>query len=269
MAYDPKKAKDYFQRKKAAGQELVQVTCSRCGGPTTIKKYRLSIYKQRGKSCQACCSQISGERLKNLRANQTPEERSEHARQARSVMTPETRSEAVRKQWETIRNDPVKLEQISQARSNRSKAMWENRPNETRERILTALTGSNGCGRSKLSDEFRDAMVRAGLYEGFASEEYFHGFFPDEINHKLRLIVEVYGDVYHCNPKDFKDPDQYVSFIGRTVGEQWNRDRRRLGCFYKHGYVVIVVWEQDIRNNLQGQLQRIQDAINKATRATR
>jgi len=50
---------------------------------------------------------------------------------------------------------------------------------------------------------------KVALSEGFTSEECFHGFVPDEINHNLRLIVELYGDLYHCNPRVYKDASQY------------------------------------------------------------
>ena len=105
-------------------------------------------------------------------------------------------------------------------------------------------------------------MIKNGIL-GFQSEEAFHGFFPDEINHVLKIIVELYGEFYHCNPKKYKDPDIFMKGIGRTVGEQWARDRKRLGVFYKHGYTVVIVWENDFRKNPQNEIRRIQDEIKK------
>jgi len=101
------------------------------------------------------------------------------------------------------------------------------------------------------------------LYDGFISEEPFHGFIPDEINHNLKIIIEVFGDLYHCNPLKYTEPNLYVRAIQRTVGEQWKRDRIRLACFYKHGYTVIIVWEKDIYNNINKQIERIKNEIDK------
>ena len=89
----------------------------------------------------------------------------------------------------------------------------------------------------------------------------FHGYVPDEINHDLKIIVEFFGDAYHCNPKLYKDENQFVNLIKRTVGEQWSRDRKRLGVFYKCGYSVVVVWSRDFNNSPKRELERIKDEI--------
>jgi G:T-mismatch repair DNA endonuclease (very short patch repair protein) len=95
------------------------------------------------------------------------------------------------------------------------------------------------------------------LYEGFESEQVFHGFVPDEINHEIKVIIEVFGDLYHCNPKKYKNPDVFISATKRTVGQQWARDKIKLDAYKEYGYTTIVVWESDIRKRLSEQLTRI------------
>jgi G:T-mismatch repair DNA endonuclease (very short patch repair protein) len=83
------------------------------------------------------------------------------------------------------------------------------------------------------------------------------------------VIVEYYGDVYHCNPRRFKDESEYCPIIRRTVGEQWKRDRKRLACFTKrHGYDVVIVWESDWNKNPEKELDRIRDVVERRRNET-
>jgi len=219
--------------------------------------------KRGGNTCKECCAKISSDTLKKIRANQTPEERSFHSAQARSKVKFENLSRGVKKQWEGFRADPEKYERICHARSVQSKKMWSEHSDEIRNKIVSALVSSNNCGRSKLSDDFKNALIEGSTYDGFVSEEIFHGFVPDEINHELKIIIEVFGDLYHCNPRKYKNPEVFINATKRTVGEQWQRDRIKLACYYKHGYTVIVVWESDIRNCIQDQVERVKNEIAK------
>ncbi len=170
---------------------------------------------------------------------------------------------AVKKGWETVRSDKEKYKNLLKARSEASKKRWDEEYSEdTKRHILTRLTSSNNCGRSGLSDSVKSLMEEEGI-TGFASEGYFHGFFPDEINHELKIIVEVYGDIYHCHPDKYKDEDEFLSHIQRTVKEQRKRDKIRLACFYKHGYTVVIIWEKDFRNDPIKQINRIKEEINR------
>ena len=247
--------REYARKKRMEGQELVPLKCKECGSETLTKKYLLSYFRRKGgKKCKACVNLMSGERLRKLRLSKTPEEISAHARFARSKADC---SKGVSKQWERFRSNPEKFKQICQAKSNRMKKVWQEYDDETKNHIAQSLTKSLNKARSTSSDALKQAMIEKGLYEGFKSEEPFHGFLPDEINHSLKIIVEMYGDVYHCNPKKYKDPTQFLKIIGRTVQEQWKRDERRIACFYKHGYSVVIVWDSDFRSYPKRELTRI------------
>lgn len=112
-------------------------------------------------------------------------------------------------------------------------------------------------GRSKAEDEFFDELTRFDL--SFERNKIISGFIVDGIHNKL--IVEFYGDTYHCNPKKFTDPSQYCSWIKRTVAEQWKRDQKRLACFYRLGYTVVIVWQSDWIKNKCNVIERIQHAL--------
>jgi G:T-mismatch repair DNA endonuclease (very short patch repair protein) len=76
---------------------------------------------------------------------------------------------------------------------------------------------------------------------------YYLDFFIKELN----VCIEFFGDYYHCNPKKYKDPNSIIKFSRiYTVGEIWERDRRRIENLKKYkGIKTIVVWESDFYNN--------------------
>ena len=250
------------QERRKRENYTVYIPCRKCGIQSPCKKYKEKAHlKKGGIVCISCRAVKSAEIMKNYQSTLTPEERKLHGKQARSQV--KNSSEAVTKQWQTIRADPEKMKEICQARSERMKEVWANYDDETKNHIVSSLVQSQNQARSKGSDLLKQQMMENGLYDGFLSEQTFHGFIPDEINHDLKIIVEFYGDVYHCNPKKYTNPSQYLKIIGRTVQEQWDRDRRRLATFYKHGYTVIIVWDKAFRANPQKELQRIKYEIDK------
>lgn len=237
-------------------------TCKICGKEVITNKARKRIIQKRGYQCNECSAAKSSVRLVAYKKSLTKERRSEEGRIGKAAVR--DRSAAVRKQWETIRSDPKLRKKAYRRLRDITKDRWSLMTDEQRAKQIACWLKDKS--RSKVCDELKREMLDAGI-EGFTSEECFHGFVPDEINHDLRLIVELYGDLYHCNPRVYKDASQYVKKISRTVGEQWKRDRRRLACFYKHGYNVVVVWEKDFRNDPQRQIARIKDAIEKQRKA--
>lgn len=248
-------------KRKELCQHKVIIPCARCTTPTEVPTTKVNQYKTGyypGPFCSLCRSAMSRLRMKNTRAKQTPEQRVEHARLARAQVKADT-SATVHKQWATIKANPELYAKAKARLLNNAKNFWSTATEDKKNYVITQLAKSQP--RSSLSNKLKSMMVTAGVYDGFVSEEAFHGFIPDEINHHLKLIVEFYGDVYHCNPKKYTNPSLYVSAIQRTVQEQWNRDRRRLGVFYRYGYLVIIVWESDFNADSDAQIERIKHAI--------
>lgn len=264
------KEKAYAKKKREEGQEIVYIQCKECGKDTPVKKYKLQIHLKNGKYCDNCRSKKYSETMKITRSKETKEERINHGKIARSKRTKEDLHNATKKQWETIRSyDKKEYNEFCENRSNRMKDVWLKYDDDKKNKILKALYSSNTKSRSVLSENIKKDLIENKCYDGFVSEEGFHGFFPDEINHELKLIIEVFGDLYHCNPKFYKNPEEYISAIQRTVGDQWKRDRIRLACFYKHGYTVLIIWETDYRSHRENSIQRIKNEIDKKRNLTR
>ncbi len=110
-------------------------------------------------------------------------------------------------------------------------------------------------GRSMACDKFLEVLSNHKITH--KPEQYVNGFIVDAIIDNSKLIIEFYGDIYHCNPRKFKDPAKYCSWISRTVQEQWNRDKRRLAALYKLGYKVLIVWEYDWNKTPLIEIERI------------
>ena len=245
-------------RANRKANEKLTVVCKTCGGEFGLARRFWKHYEKIGvlPTCSECRGKVSGDRLHN----QTKEERAECLRLS-AVSRKGTSYEAVRKQWDVIKADPEKFKTLLAKRKANMDRVWMDMPEVEKNRRVGLLCSSHGKGRSKGNDALKKMMQEEGLYEGFVSEQVFHGYIPDEINHELKIIVEYFGDAYHCNPRDYKDENQFVNLIHKTVGEQWTRDRKRLGVFYQNGYSVVIVWARDFRNSSRKELERIRDEI--------
>lgn len=94
---------------------------------------------------------------------------------------------------------------------------------------------------------------------GFESEQQIGRYFVDEMHHEKKVIVEIYGDYTHANPKKFDD-HFVVRLVGQsfTAQEKHHADDKRLTTLQEMGYKVIVVWESD---DLSVKKKEIEDAI--------
>lgn len=263
-----KRQSELGKQKRAAENYYITTNCRFCPNSVEIKKTQeKNCLKRGGGTCKECRRKISTQNWIDYRSGKTKEELSAQGKYARSCAKPENLSEGVRKQWATFRSDPDKYKSICEARVGRMKTVWENYSDEQKNFIVKSLVDSADCGRSKVSEELKKSLIDNGLYEGFESEQVFHGFVPDEINHEKKVIIEVFGDLYHCNPKKYKNPDVFISATKRTVGEQWARDKIKLDAYQEYGYTTIVVWESDIRKRLGEQLTRIKEILKEKEEA--
>lgn len=74
---------------------------------------------------------------------------------------------------------------------------------------------------------------------------------PDIIHLEKKIIVEFYGDYYHCNPNVLKyEASYYNKRRKKTAQEIWNFDAERITRLEKMDYKVIIVWEADFEKDL-------------------
>lgn len=72
---------------------------------------------------------------------------------------------------------------------------------------------------------------------------------PDIFIPEFNLVIEIYGDFWHANPKKYKPSDIFCCFDGkRTAEEIWNKDEERKRIFLEKGYNFLEIWENQINS---------------------
>ncbi len=79
---------------------------------------------------------------------------------------------------------------------------------------------------------------------------------------KFNLILEFYGDYWHCNPEKY-NRNYFHVHKQLTSQEVWNYDRIRIQEIINHTNVnVLVIWESDWKKNKIQQISHINTLIN-------
>lgn len=86
----------------------------------------------------------------------------------------------------------------------------------------------------------------------------------DIIFNEKKIIVEMFGDFWHMNPKKYS-PNDCHGFCRKneTAQQVWDRDARKVKGLNELGYQVIVIWESDWRFDKETCLKRIKDAYDR------
>lgn len=125
---------------------------------------------------------------------------------------------------------------------------------------------------SKVSQELfeilddRSFQLREGSYYGsknreplFMDEECEFKYYVDFMYDKK--IIEFYGDFWHCNPKLFEPDDEIKRFrdgdyVKLTAQDIWLEDKKRIENIENMGYTVLVVWENDFRDDYEAIIEK-------------
>jgi very-short-patch-repair endonuclease len=245
-------------------------TCADCQTKSILlKNGHAKKFIERGQwLCRSCVSRRTAanlspavkqkkiDALKKANESRTPEQHAEIGRKRRARVRMSGK-EMRAKQQETINSDPVRYAAYCEKRRKISKAFHAGMTDEDKAAYYAKVLKTKGVSRAE--DEFFDHLTGLGI--DFERSQALNGFVVDGMRKDAKVIVEFYGDTFHCNPKKFTDPDQYCSWIKRTVAEQWKRDQRRLACFYRLGYTVVIVWQSDWDRDKETAIERIQHAL--------
>jgi G:T-mismatch repair DNA endonuclease (very short patch repair protein) len=64
----------------------------------------------------------------------------------------------------------------------------------------------------------------------------------------LNLIIEYFGDYWHCNPKKYES-DFFNKKKNKFAWELWDYDKKKIDLIKSYGYNLEVVWEGDLKLN--------------------
>lgn len=86
-----------------------------------------------------------------------------------------------------------------------------------------------------------------------------HTYFLDYYIPSLNVCVEFNGDMWHANPKKYKDKNQ-ILFNNLSVKDIQNNDKKRIKKLKEQNIRVIVVWESEYRSkdfNIKNLIKKI------------
>ena len=74
---------------------------------------------------------------------------------------------------------------------------------------------------------------------------------PDIIIPENQIIIEIYGDTFHANPKKYKPNDIIVTWAGELYAKDiWKQDKIRVNHLKSFGYRVYCLWVSDIQKDI-------------------
>tara|TARA_R110000782_G_scaffold120113_1_gene210981 strand:- start:1147 stop:1974 length:828 start_codon:yes stop_codon:yes gene_type:complete len=117
------------------------------------------------------------------------------------------------------------------------------------------LLKSGKTRRSGLEIGFEDVLEELGLI-------FTHSFYVPSIKKiydfylpEYKILIEVDGDFWHCNPKKYNEPvckSQEINLINDEFKTKWAKD---------NGYKLLRFWEEDINNNINSVKQTLLENI--------
>lgn len=157
-------------------------------------------------------------------------------------------------------NSKINSKEVKQKRIASSKKTWEQKPQEEKEKILLSLakTIHSFHGKSKL-EKFVFSKIE---HMGFKTGQVVAGYCVDIVHEKYPLVIEVYGDYWHANPKVYED-DWYHPVIKKTAKEIKLKDESRIENIKKSGYDTLILWQKDIKNKKYNFVEIIKKELEK------
>ena len=72
----------------------------------------------------------------------------------------------------------------------------------------------------------------------------------DFVIFSLKLCIEFNGDIWHANPKIYKE-DDCPNFHDKekTAKEIWNQDKIKFNIIRKRGFRILEIWDSEYKEN--------------------
>jgi DNA mismatch endonuclease, patch repair protein len=86
---------------------------------------------------------------------------------------------------------------------------------------------------------------------------------PDIVFKRKKIIIFIDSDFWHGHNKRFIMPKTNKKYWIKKITNNKERDRKVNKLLKINGWVVIRIWEYDIKNNLEKSLKKILTAIGK------
>ncbi len=152
----------------------------------------------------------------------------------------------------------VKTEEYKEAKSKESIEVWS-RPEhleaakkrgrerwadpEKRRKILKLDDKNHGYISSKLQDKYEEIFFEYGFLKNVRVGNYY----PDYCNKARKILVEINGDYWHCNPKLGWEATDIHPHNKKLVSEIWKYDEKKIKEYKSLNYTPIVIWEKELK----------------------
>lgn len=125
-------------------------------------------------------------------------------------------------------------------------------------KFIKSRTSFNNFGFSKISQKLFDNLAKLSdnkIYYATKNKEFViindsNCFLYDYVDNSNKKVIEFNGDIFHANPSIFLEndrPNPYRQDL--TSLDIWNYDRLKNKAIMDRGYDLMIVWENDYRNN--------------------
>ena len=115
--------------------------------------------------------------------------------------------------------------------------------------------GNKTAGHSNWHDKLKQMLIENNIITE-SEQTVVNNYTSDEVDLEKKIIIELNGDFWHCNPK-FYNGDYYHPFIKMTAKQIWDKDEKRISDYIQNGWRVIVIWESDDLNEKINELKKI------------
>ncbi len=205
---------------------------------TTCRNYYNTIKK--GSNCKKCS-------LKLQNGSGNPFFGKKHSIETKNKISKSRIGKAVGK------DNPMKKDENRKKLSESLKKSWSSgRLEESRKKMSetlkkTRLDGKiKSVNKSKKENEICKILKKMG-YE-IESSFKIETKICDVYIPKLNLIIEYFGDYWHCNPNKYI-PEYFNKKKNQTAKEIWDYDYLKLELIKSYGYNLEVIWEDELKLN--------------------
>lgn len=85
-------------------------------------------------------------------------------------------------------------------------------------------------------------------------------FIVDEIDFYKKLVLNIHGDYWHCNPNKYaKNEIVFRNGVEKKVSDIWHYDMVRDKILKSKGYDIINIWESDFYNNKEFIIKKLKN----------
>lgn len=237
-----------------------ELQCDKCGTVwEESSKIEKRFDKWNGHFCKTCLKSLHNEKLincgKNALSKLSKEKRIINAKAGGMACQKSPNRDIdsfTKKRWNNMSEDERKNQVVNANNGLQQKLL----DGEYRKKHFEKVFKGSKIGYiSKGQKEVYNELAALNL-DGFEIDGIVSSMKVDILNTNKKIAIEYNGDYYHCNPRKW-NPEDYNVIIKMTAKEKWNLDRCRKFELMRLGYIIIVIWESDWKQNKEFLINKI------------